>query len=95
MKKMPKKWIKVAVIGWVSFMSASLATMVFFATFDPEVLVSIATFPMAMESNTGYGIGFFLFWILLVINGAIIVWLLDLPSRNNEKKHSVVDTSKE
>lgn len=60
---------------WVSFLSAAIATMLFFATFDPTVLAEVATFPMVMDRTAGYSVGFLLFWLLLVINSIVVIWL--------------------
>ena len=60
---------------WVSFLGAGVATMFFFATFDPSELATIATYPMKLGASTGYSLGFFLFWLLLTINSAAVLWL--------------------
>lgn len=60
---------------WVSFLSAGLATMLFFATFDPAVIAQIATYPITISRTAGYSLGFLLFWLLLVINSVVIIWL--------------------
>lgn len=68
--------IRGVTIVWVSFVSAGIATMLFFATFDPVELAHIATFPTGLDRTTGYSLGFLLFWILLMLNGAVITWLM-------------------
>ena len=60
---------------WVSFLWAAIATMLFFATFDPVALAEIATFPLEIDRIGGYSIGFLLFWILLIINSCVVNWL--------------------
>lgn len=70
---------------WVSFLSAAVATMLFFATFDPQQLGELATFPMQLSRESGYTIGFFLFWILLVINSSIILLLRRTNDKTNKK----------
>jgi hypothetical protein len=60
---------------WVSFLWAAIATMLFFATFDPVALAEIATFPLEIDRIGGYSIGFLLFWILLIINSSVVNWL--------------------
>ena len=73
--------INLGVSLWVSFLSAGIATTLFFATFDPALIAQIATFPMIMDRSTGYSLGFLLFWALLVINSIAVIWL----SNRNEK----------
>lgn len=69
---------------WCSFMSACVATMLFFATFDPQVLSEVATFPMPLSPEAGYTIGFFLFWFLLMVN-SFLVLLLTSASRSKHR----------
>lgn len=77
MKPEQAKLMQYGVVMWVSFVLAGVATMLFFATFDPAELAQIATFPMELDRSSGYSIGFLLFWLLLIINGAVITWLDD------------------
>jgi hypothetical protein len=67
--------IQLGVVTWVSFLLAGLATILFFATFDPPKLGEIATFPTELGRSAGYTIGFLLFWLLLMINGLVVSWL--------------------
>jgi len=77
-----KRWLlKLSVTMWVSFLWASIATMLFFATFDPVEIGSIATFPVDISPSTGYSVGFFLFWFLLLVNSFVIQWLVGQDPR--------------
>lgn len=49
---------------WPSFFSAGVATMVFFALFDPVELARLAWVGLEIDRKTGYTFGFFLFWAL-------------------------------
>jgi hypothetical protein len=49
---------------WPSFFSAGVATMVFFAFFDPVELAHLAWVDVDIDRKTGYTVGFFLFWAL-------------------------------
>lgn len=79
MKREDKKnhLISLSVILWVSFLWAAIATMLFFATFDPQEISRVATFPINLDRSSGYSIGFLLFWALLVVNSSIVNWLLN------------------
>lgn len=70
-----KRLITLGISLWMSFLSAGVATMLFFATFDPVSLGEIATFPVELDRISGYSMGFLLFWVLLVINSLIVSWL--------------------
>ncbi len=69
------KLISLGIVLWVSFLFAGVATMLFFATFDPVALAQVATFPMEMDRPSGYSIGFLLFWVLFVVNSCVVIWL--------------------
>jgi len=81
---------KLAVLSWISFLTASAFTMIFFAFVDPLVVVDAVNIASVESRNSGYAIGFFFFWI----NGWIAGWLtlrlirrkrtgpISLPRRN-------------
>jgi hypothetical protein len=55
----------IAVLGavlWPSFFAAAVATMVFFAVFDPADLADVSWPQFMISRELGYAIGFFLFW---------------------------------
>lgn len=55
-------------ILWPSFISAGLATILFFAAFDPQELL-VATRFAESERMPVYSVGFFLFWLLTAFSG--------------------------
>ena len=68
-------FISFGVALWVSFVFAGIATMLFFATFDPVIIAQMATFPMEISRSGGYSVGFLLFWLLLIVNSMAVIWL--------------------
>ena len=72
-------WRTYGTIAWISFLFAALASMFFFASFEPEVLANSATFPMKIEALGIYTLGFFLFWILCFSCTAFACVMLALP----------------
>ena len=76
----------IGVVLWVSFVTAGVATMLFFATFDPLQIIEAATYPLMLSRMSSYSIGFFLFWLLTSSTGAVIAWLLVLPDELNNKE---------
>lgn len=78
-------WRRVGIVAWVSFVAASVATMVFFAMFDPEDLAEITTFPIEYSRTGGYSIGFLLFWLLTGATGAALNLMLSLPAAKLRK----------
>ena len=54
---------KIIAILWPSFLTAGLATILFFTAFDPELILTVSGYGNISRLG-GYTIGFFLFWIL-------------------------------
>lgn len=50
-------------ILWPSFLTAGVATILFFTAFDPEELMLVSGYGEISRIG-GYTIGFFLFWLL-------------------------------
>jgi hypothetical protein len=69
----------IATVLWPSFLAASLATMVFFAFFDPAELSFAMTTPVEFSRMQGYGIGFLFFWFITSVSSAVSVFLVRTP----------------
>lgn len=54
---------KIAVLSWISFLSASVFTMLLFAFIDPLVIVDAINISFIESSNAGYAIGFAFLWV--------------------------------
>ena len=74
-------FISLGVAVWVSFLMAAVATMLFFATFDPVEIAAMATFPIELDRMAGYSLGFLLFWVLLLVNSLAVIWLAKHPPK--------------
>jgi hypothetical protein len=61
---------KLAALSWISFLTACVFTMLFFAFVDPLVLVDAINIEAIESRNAGYAMGFFFFWA----NGWIAGW---------------------
>lgn len=68
--------LRVVIIGWSSFAVAAVATLFFFAAFDPLVLAESATFPMQLSRPAGYTLGFLAFWFLTASASVISLFLV-------------------
>ena len=69
-------WVVPVTIGWVSFVAAGVAEMLFFASFDPQVLTAAATFPFELSRLGAYTLGFVLFWALAAAAASAALWML-------------------
>ena len=84
-----RKWSRnkqaVATVIWISFLAASVATMLFFAVFDPvEMFASIGLEPGV---QSGYAIGFFFFWLISGGCSAVTAWLVrTAPKRDTNRR---------
>ena len=67
---------KIAVLTWISFLTASAFTMLLFAFIDPLVIVDAVNHPAIESSNAGYAIGFFFLWANCWIGGWLTLRLI-------------------
>ena len=67
---------KIAIVGWSSFLAASLTTMLFFAWIDPATLADVADAPLPSDRMTGYAVGFFFFWAACAAAATLAVYML-------------------
>ena len=66
-----------AVTLWPSFLAASVATMFFFAFFDPTVFGDGAMPPRWLTHRmAGYALGFFFFWAICTLSSALTLYLV-------------------
>jgi len=86
-RRWTRRRIEVGAIVWSSFLAACIATMVFFAFFDPLELGRDDAPPAWMTSRmTGYAIGFFFFWMATMASALLTAFLLEsLPNSNNQE----------
>jgi hypothetical protein len=78
-------WRSIGVMAWVSFMFAGIASMVFFATFDPITLGALATFSVDWSAQAMYTTGFLLFWLFGFFSTLASVILLALPLAKRQR----------
>ncbi|MGD8999494.1 MAG: hypothetical protein PVF75_03695 [Granulosicoccaceae bacterium] len=69
MEEIPKCQKTISVL-WPSFLTAGLATVLFFAAFDPEFLLQETRFA-DISRLAAYSCGFFLFWLLTLTSCAL------------------------
>lgn len=63
---------------WSAFLAACVATMLFFALFDPVLLMRDDSPPKWLaDRRTGYAAGFFFFWMTTTIAALLTAWLID------------------
>ena len=67
---------KIAVLSWISFLTASVFTMLMFAFVDPFVFVDAVGLPGVESSNAGYAIGFFFLWFYAWVSGWLVLRLV-------------------
>lgn len=61
-KPIPKIQQVISIL-WPSFLTAGVATILFFVVFDPQLIVAVSGYGEISRLG-GYTIGFFLFWML-------------------------------
>jgi hypothetical protein len=71
------------VLLWSSFLAACVATMVFFAYFDPLLMREDHAPPSWLADRmSAYTAGFFFFWIVCAIASSLTAWLIDTRERD-------------
>lgn len=80
-----KKLRTIGIVVWSSFLSASIATMIFFSMFDPETLGHLTTFPISLSRIGGYSLGFLLFWSLTIFCSGLTAFLLSISNKKLKK----------
>lgn len=66
------------VLLWASFLAACIATMLFFAYFDPLLLAADDSAPgWLADRRTAYAIGFFFFWGTCTIASFLTAYMID------------------
>ncbi len=77
----------VATVVWISFLSAALATMLFFAMFDPVELANDLDEDLQIGRQAGYAVGFFFFWVLSALCSGVTAWLVrTAPKRDKQHR---------
>lgn len=85
-----RKWSRnkqaVATVIWISFLTAAVATMLFFAFIDPEELLAAYDPELEIGRQAGYAVGFFFFWFIAAGCSAVTAWLVrTAPKRDAQR----------
>lgn len=72
-------------VVWISFLSAAIATMLFFAVFDPAELGHMVNDELDISSDAGYAAGFFFFWVLCGLCSGLTAFLVRTAPKRNAK----------
>jgi hypothetical protein len=76
----------IAIVVWISFLTAAIGTMLFFAVFDPVDLTGIFDADLDVSRDAGYAAGFFFFWVLSAVSSALTAWLVRTAPKRSAKK---------
>ena len=71
--------------AWISFLSAAVSTMVFFAVFDPVELGGLIDESLQFSRDAGYAAGFFFFWILCALCSGMTAFLVRTAPKRDAK----------
>jgi len=72
-------------VVWISFLSAAIATMVFFAVFDPVELLGMFDATLELSRDAGYAAGFFFFWLLCALCSGVTAFLVRTAPKRDAK----------
>jgi hypothetical protein len=69
--------IDIALVVWPSFLAAGVASLLFFAAVDPQILRDAG--PRIFDNlnrEAGYALGFFFFWIIAALASSLSVYMI-------------------
>ena len=85
-----KQWSRdkqaVFTVVWISFLTAAIGTMMFFALFDPVDLSGIFDADLDIGRDAGYAAGFFFFWILCALCSGVTAFLVRTAPKRDAKR---------
>ncbi|MGJ8662673.1 MAG: hypothetical protein ACSHWU_03435 [Marinicella sp.] len=80
-------WRRMATVLWVSFFTAAVQSMVFFALFDPIYLGQLSSFGVDITHWQGYALGFVFFWAFTFSAALFSGLVLALPRTRLAKRN--------
>ncbi|TDR23829.1 hypothetical protein [Marinicella litoralis] len=80
-------WRRMATVLWVSFFTAGVQSMVFFALFDPAYLGQLSVFAAEISRLQGYALGFVFFWAFTFSAALFSGLVLALPRTRLAKRN--------
>lgn len=76
---------KIMSTGWASFLTACIASVLFFAVFDPARLAEAADWPLKLSRMGGYALLFFFFWAIGIGAAGITLVLMRRDRRDGAR----------
>jgi hypothetical protein len=77
-------WVAIALVLWPSFLAASVASLLFFAAVDPQLLRNAG--PRIFDNlnrEAGYALGFFFFWAIAALASGLSVYMIRTARRED------------
>jgi hypothetical protein len=72
-------------VVWISFLTAAVSTMFFFALFDPLDLSGMFDEDLHLGRDAGYAAGFFFFWVICATCAGLTAYLVRTAPRRDSK----------
>jgi len=77
---------RMGIVLWVSFFTAAVQSMLFFALFDPAYLGQLSSFSMEITQWQGYALGFMFFWSFTFLAALFSGVVMALPRTRLAKR---------
>jgi hypothetical protein len=85
---MSERAADVAAVLWPAFLSACLASLLFFAAVDPEWLRDASPLFAGLGREAGYALGFFFFFAVALCASALSVYLIRSSRREQRRREA-------
>lgn len=78
---------RLGIVIWVSFLTAAVESVLFFALFDPAYLGQLSSFAIDITRWQGYALGFVFFWAFTFVAGLFCGVVMALPRTRLAKRN--------
>lgn len=79
-RQIPGRWNRrrrdIAIIVWISFLSACVGTFIIFAVMDPDALNDAWVLPWEMGRRLAYSLGFLFLFVVSLIASSLTVFMI-------------------
>ena len=88
--QVPGRWTRrqrdIGVVIWVSFLAASVGTLIIFALVDPRAVTDSWSLKWEISSKLGYSLGFAFLWVVCFLASALTAFMMRTGPRRGHAR---------